>query len=148
MDDRSFLLDTNVLLEATTPARKLHQRALTVVNEWPNRGLRLCVSGQVLREYLVVATRSSELNGLGLSVAGALANVAAFVDRCRFLTEGRDVHEALRRLLGEVECSGKQTHDANLVATCLANDVKGLVTANVADFQRFGDRIELRPLKH
>lgn len=146
MDDSSVLLDTNVLLEATTPVRELHQAALAVLNEWPNRGLELYVSGQVLREYLAVATRSSEHNGLGLSVAHALANVAAFVERCRFLVEDRDVHESLRQLLEDVECSGKQIHDANLVATCLANGVKGLVTANVADFERFGDRIELRPL--
>ncbi len=57
MDDEAVLVDTNVLLTATTPARALHTEALEVLNEWPAQGFALCVSGQVFREYLVVATR-------------------------------------------------------------------------------------------
>lgn len=145
-DDRSFLLDTNVLLEATTPARDLHRVALRVFDEWPNRGIRLCVSGQILREYLVVATRDAEHNGLGLTATDALANVQAFAARCRFLAESQQVAERLRELVRTVDCIGKQIHDANLVATCLAHGVAGLVTANLGDFERFGDRVELTPL--
>jgi predicted nucleic acid-binding protein len=57
MDDKTVLLDTKVLLSATTPSRRLHRAALRV-NEWPNRGFILVTSPQVLREYLVVATRA------------------------------------------------------------------------------------------
>jgi len=146
MDDRSVLLDTNVLLEATTPARALHRAARRVLDDWPNRGVRLCVSGQILREYLVVATRKQEVNGLGLAVGDALANVAAFVGRCRFLAEDQQVAERLRKLLRDVACSGKQVHDANVVATCLAHGVGGVVTANLGDFERFDHLVEVRPL--
>lgn len=38
-DDRTVLVDTNVLLSATVPGRSLHGAALTVLNEWPNQGL-------------------------------------------------------------------------------------------------------------
>ncbi|MGD2114097.1 MAG: PIN domain-containing protein [Acidobacteriota bacterium] len=145
MDDRSVLLDTNVLLDATTPARALHGAARRVLDEWPNRGLQLCISGQILREYLVVATRDAEVNGLGLGVEDALANSAAFKGRCRFLSEDRDVAERLHGLLGELACSGKQIHDANLVATCLVHGVPAIVTANTGDFERFGSLIEVRP---
>lgn len=138
-DDSAVLLDTNVLLDATTPARNLHDAARSILDDWPNRGLRLCVSGQVLREYLVVATREAEHNGLGLSVTDGLDNVEAFVGRCRFLAEGPDVAERLREVLREVSCSGKRIHDANLVATALTHGVPHLVTANTADFQPFGD---------
>ncbi len=51
------LLDANVRMSATTPARSLHESALLALNEWPNDGIGICTSGQVLREYLVVATR-------------------------------------------------------------------------------------------
>jgi len=146
MDDRAVLLDTNVLLEATAPARDLHRAAVRVLDEWPNRGIRLCVSGQILREYLVVATRDPEHNGLGLSVTDALANVESFTERCRFLAESREVAQRLRELLRSVDCTGKQIHDANLVATCLAHGVPGLVTANTGDFERFEDRVEMSPL--
>ncbi len=38
MDDDAVLIDTNVLLTATTPARALHGMALEVLNDWPARG--------------------------------------------------------------------------------------------------------------
>jgi len=74
MADDAVLIDTNVLLSATTPARKLHRHALTVLADWPQQGIPLWVSGQALREYLVVATRPADVNGLGLAVEDALAN--------------------------------------------------------------------------
>lgn len=146
MEDSSVLLDTNVLLEATTPARDLHRAALRVLDEWPSRGIRLCVSGQILREYLVVATREPEHNGLGLSVTDALANVESFIERCRFLGETQEVAKRLRELLRGVDCTGKQIHDANLVATCLAHGVPSLVTANLGDFERFNNQVEVKLL--
>jgi len=144
---RSVLLDTNVLLDATTPARNLHRAARRVLDDWPNRGIQLCISGQIFREYLVVATRSAEVNGLGLAVEDALANVAAFRGRCRFLAEDREVAERLYDLLDDIACSGKQVHDANVVATCLVHGVPTIVTANTGDFERFKSRIEVIPLE-
>jgi hypothetical protein len=44
MDDRAILVDTNVLLSATTPRRSLHRAALAVLNDWPNQGLLLVAS--------------------------------------------------------------------------------------------------------
>lgn len=146
MDDRSILVDTNVLLAATTPARDLHREALGVLNEWPTDGARLCISGQILREYLVVATRVPERNGLGLSVDDALTNVAAVTGRCRFLSENQEASDHLQGLLRTVECSGKQIHDANLVATCLAHRVPTLVTANAKDFERFEGLVRVQLL--
>ena len=117
-----------------------------MLDEWPNLGIQLCVSGQILREYLVVATRGSEHNGLGLGVADALANVESFRERCRFLGETRQVASRLCDLLRSVGCTGKQIHGANLVATCLAHGVRSVLTANVGDFHRFGGQVEVEPL--
>ena len=49
----------------------------------------------------------------------------------------------LATLCGEVPVSGKQVHDANIVAAMLAHGERRLVTFNAKDFQRYGDRIEL-----
>ena len=141
-----ILLDTNVLLAATTPARGLHGCARRVLDDWPNRGRRLCVSGQVLREYLVVATREPEHHGLGLGLADALGNAEAIEERCRLLAEGPEVAAELRKLLRAVPTTGKAIHDANLVATALAHGVPGVVTENLEDFERFRERLEIVPL--
>ena len=46
-------------------------------------------------------------------------------------------------LCREVAVGGRQIHDANIVATMLARGEHRLLTFNVADFRRYGDRIEL-----
>ncbi|HEX5716122.1 MAG TPA: PIN domain-containing protein [Thermoanaerobaculia bacterium] len=143
MDDKAVLLDTNVLLSATAPHRPLHQAALVVLNDWPNQTIPLATSTQVFREYLVVATRPAEVNGLGLGLDEALANLAAFRARMRLLLENEQAWDRLRALLATYGSLGKQIHDANLVATSLASGVARLVTANVEDFRRFKPEIEI-----
>ncbi len=146
MDPLATLVDTNVPLTASTPDRRLHQAALAVLNEWPSAGVPLALSGQIIREYLVVATRPRPANGLGLGPAEALENVAAFRSRMRELAAGEAASERLLALVARYACRGKQIHDANLVATALAHGVRRLVTANPGDFVRFGGEIEVLDL--
>jgi predicted nucleic acid-binding protein len=142
-DDKAILVDTNVLLSATAPLRPLHRAALAVLNDWPNQGVILVTTSQVLREYLVVATRPAEVNGLGLGVDDALSNVAAFRGRMRLLTDSESAWDRLRSLIATHGCMGKQIHDANVVATALSFGVTRLVTANLGDFARFSGDLEV-----
>ncbi|MDR1214562.1 MAG: hypothetical protein LBK54_10865 [Propionibacteriaceae bacterium] len=57
----NIFVDTNVFLAATDPHRQSHQAALTFLQEGEDT---LFMSPQILREYLVVATRLSAVNGL------------------------------------------------------------------------------------
>jgi len=97
----------------------------------------------VFREYLVVATRPLEVNGLGLGVEDALANVGAFRRRMRLLPESEESWDRLQALIARYGCQGKQIHDANLVAAALASEVGKLVTANAGDFVRFSSEVEV-----
>ena len=81
--------DTNVLLSAVDRKRKLHAQALHVLNMLPNRGVALHVSGQIVREFLVVCTRAVDANGLGLSRPEAVRNAEAVVGRSTVLEENR-----------------------------------------------------------
>ena len=137
------LLDTNVLLAATDEGRAEHHDALTIFNEWAAGGTTLCTSGQILREYLAVATRPAENNGLGLRPADAVSNVRAIRERTAFLVEDATVADRLQGLLTDVECGGKQVHDANVIATMLAHGVGTVVTMNVEDFARFERYVSL-----
>lgn len=138
-----IMLDTNVLVAATDEARAEQRNALMVINEWAARGVTLCTSGQILREYFAVATRPVDRNGLGLKPADALSNVRAIRDRAAFLVEDARVTNRLLGLLADVECGGKQVHDANVVATMLAHGVGMVVTMNIADFARFDRYVSL-----
>jgi len=137
------LLDTNVLLAATDTGRPAHDRALATLNEWPAEGIALYTSGQILREYLVVATRPVADSGLGMSRPDGLRNVRSLRERLAFLDETAKVSDRLLALLDDVECSGKQVHDANVVATMLTHGIAGVVTFNADDFARFGRIVQV-----
>ena len=137
------MIDTNVLLAATDKGRTEHDDALTILNEWPAGATTLCTSGQILREYLAVATRPAARNGLGLKSSDALGNVRAIRERTTILAEDAKVVERLLSLLADVECGGKQIHDANVVATMLVNGIGTIVTMNLDDFSRFGGYVSL-----
>ncbi|MGH3504743.1 MAG: type II toxin-antitoxin system VapC family toxin [Nocardioidaceae bacterium] len=131
------VLDTNVLLAASDTGRAAYPRARAVLDEWPRQGTTLYASGQILREYLSVATRPVEHNGLGLAQADAVANVRALSDRVHLLVENDKVHARLLALLEETDCGGKQVHDANIAATMLTHGITALATLNTDDFTRF-----------
>jgi predicted nucleic acid-binding protein len=137
------MLDTNVLLAATDEGRAEHDQALQVVNDWPARGTTLYTSGQIMREYLAVATRPAERNGLGLNLADALANVRALRGRTSLLAEDGKVADRLLALLDDIECGGTQVHDANVVATMLVHGIDAVVTINLDDFTRFARQVRL-----
>jgi predicted nucleic acid-binding protein len=137
------MVDTNVLVAATDEGRPEHHDALTILNDWPAGHTTLCVSGQILREYLTVATRPTEENGLGLKPSEALGNVRAIRERTTLLAEDGKVADRLLGLLADVECSGKQVHDANVIATMLVHGVGTVVTRNLDDFARFDRYVSL-----
>lgn len=140
------VLDTNVLIAATDQGRPEHARALSALTDWPASGTTLYASGQVLREYLSVVTRPLRANGLGLAQSDAVANVRKLTERMGLLAETEKVHERLLALLDTTPCSGKQVHDANLVATMLVHGIETIVTINTADFARYSEHISVVPL--
>jgi predicted nucleic acid-binding protein len=101
------MLDTNVLLAATDEGRAEHRYALTIMNEWAAGDTTICISGQILCEYLV-ATRPANENGLGLK-PDAVSNVRSFRERTAFLAEDARVADRLQGLLADVECSGSRS---------------------------------------
>ncbi len=133
------LVDTNILVDATDVRRPRHRAALALLEE----GAPLVTCAQVAREYLVVSTRPTSANGLGLTGHDALMNLAELRTILRLLPEEVPVLPRLIELLTEVPCTGRVIHDAALVACMLAHGVDTLVTANPKDFVRFGDRLRL-----
>ncbi len=129
--------DTNVFLSAVDRKRRLHAQALHVLNALPNRGVALCVSGQIVREFLVVCTRPVDVNGLGLPQREALRNAEAIIERSTILDENRNVPVRLLDIVRTTTCGGRQIHDANVVATMQEHGLTRLVTGNPGDFRRF-----------
>ena len=136
-DGERIMLDTNILLAATDESRPDHETAREIIATSGKKGRGLCVSGQIVREYLVVATRSAELNGLGLSAIHAISNVDAFRRFLQLQKEPEAATEKLIKLCRNYDLRGKRIHDANIVAAMLTHGIRFLVTLNTRDFASF-----------
>jgi predicted nucleic acid-binding protein len=132
-----FFLDTNILLTATNEARQHYQLARDLIISHHRSGLHLGISGQIIREYMVVATRPPQANGLGLSPNDTIHNVGEFRERLLFFPESEEVSNELRVLVKEYRLSGTRIHDANVAATMSAHGVTKLITENTDDFSAF-----------
>ncbi len=132
-------LDTNVLLTATDESRPQHREAIRLLAESRRRGLRLAGSGQILREYMVVASRPLDANGLGLNVRDAVGNVNELRRHLQLFDETQDVARRLRQLALKHGLHGKRLHDANIVATMATHGIRKLVTQNQTDFAPFDE---------
>jgi predicted nucleic acid-binding protein len=86
---------------------------------------------------MVVATRSFQVNGLGLSSEEALANTESFAKRFHFLEESHKVAQTLRELIATHRLKGRRIHDANIVATMLSAGISHCITADTTDYRCF-----------
>lgn len=141
---RVWFVDTNVLLSACTEDRGNYRACLQLLKDGLKGKLSLYTSGQVFREFLVVATRPLSVNGLGMPPYQALSNLKEFSRCLRLLEETGAVSGHLRKLVMDYNLQGKHIHDANLVATMYVNGMNSLITDNPADFQIFSNIHTLR----
>jgi predicted nucleic acid-binding protein len=132
-----YFLDTNILLEATDAKRAYHCEALDLFSKAHTQGAHLGVTGQVFREYHVVATRPVSGNGLGLKAELALENAASFLEWCVFFEETKAVYDELLGLIEANRITGKKAHDANIAAVMKAHRIENLITLNPKDFISF-----------
>jgi predicted nucleic acid-binding protein len=101
------------------------------------RNETLCIAPQNLVEFWAVATRPRDENGLGMTVARAATEMASLRRLFRLLPHTPDVLEEWQRIVIGQGITGKQTHDAHLVAIMQAHAVTNVLTFDVSHFSRF-----------
>lgn len=141
---KRLFVDTNVLIFATNSASPWHLPASIILQEARRLGVELIVSPQVIREYLVAATRPG--SNATLPLAAVLTNVRTFQTDFQVVEDNALVSAKLADLVSQVTVGGKQIHDANVVATMQIHNINHLLTHNVADFTRFAHLITVLPL--
>jgi predicted nucleic acid-binding protein len=135
-------VDTNILVYATQATSPHRDAARDGLRRFSTSERRLCLSRQILREYLSVVTRP-QLFLKPVPMAEALADVAGFSTDFELLEDGPEVGKRLVELCRLVPIAGRQVQDANIVATMLAHGENRLLTMNRSDFRRFEPRIEI-----
>src|SRR5579859_5538735 len=140
--DARVFIDTNILLRATVQRMPLHSECKALVTQlWTDNSV-IWISRQVIRQYLVQLTHPKTINP-PLAPAEIYERVAEIRSLFRVADDTDSVTTHLITLLRTHPTSGKQVHDANVVATMLAYGIDTLVTLNLDDLKRFADVISV-----
>ena len=131
------LVDTNILLRRRDIHHPQFRMADESITQLQSRTERLCVARQNLIEFRNVASRPLDKNGLGLSPAAADLDLDIAEREFDVLAENDLVYFVWRQLIATQGVSGKQVHDARLVAFMLVYGVTHILTFNIQDFVRY-----------
>ncbi len=135
----NYLLDTNVALrlaDLSSPQNRLVTDAVATLLEQQ----QVCyLSPQVLTELWVVATRPTDVNGLGWSAARTTEEISRLMDEFPLLEESQQVFSVWLNLVTTLSVLGKRAHDARIAATMLTYGVTHLLTFNTKDFIQVPD---------
>ncbi len=132
----TYLVESSLLVRLANPSDALYPNALTKIENLHRLGESLCIAPQNLIEFRSVATRPLEVNGLGLTATETEAKAVEFEETFRLLAETPEIFPAWKALVQAVGVTGKQVHDARLVAICHVYGISHILTFNVRHFAR------------
>lgn len=142
----SCFIDTNILVYASDANSPWYRKSNQALKNAINGGVPLFISPQVLREYLSVATRSVT-HEKTIPWDKINKNHLRFQRAFKVLPEDIATAQKLGELVQKYHVSGKQVHDANIVATILVHGIQSILTHNVDDFKRYSGLIKVVPLE-
>ena len=129
-----YLLDTNVVMRFCNPSDVQHQLATDAISRLLMQSDECLLVTQVIIEFWVVATRPTQVNGLGWTVEQTRSTIDQLLDRFSFLEESPQIFPNWLNLVTTNKVMGKRTHDARIIAAMLANGITHLLTFNPSDF--------------
>jgi predicted nucleic acid-binding protein len=132
----AVLFDTNILLRLIQPHHPHSQIAARALRIFRTKNLPLHITQQNIVEFWAVTTRPILANGLGLTVEQAIAEVTVMKKLFQLLPE-LPLQSAWEQLVADYHITGKNAHDARLVAAMTVHRIDTLLTFNVQDFSRY-----------
>lgn len=141
----TIVCDTNILLRLAEPGHPMHAPARDSTALLRRLGHTLAVPPQSLQEFWVAATRPRAVNGLGMTVPQADAEVGRFERDFVVLPESPATYGEWRGLVVRHLVMGKPAHDTKIVAAMTVHAVTHLLTFNEVDFSRYPTVTALTP---
>ena len=140
----AVLLDTNILLRATQPQHPHFATVMRALDVLRYRDENLHIASQNIVEFWAVGTRPFSQNGLGLTIEQVISELGNLKDLLSVLPE-LPLHEEWQRIVTQYRVSGKNVHDARLVAAMSVHRIGEILTFNVQDFARYTEISALDP---
>ena len=133
-----YLIDTGILIRLIDKKDPQHLVVQTAFETIVSRADDLYITTQNIAELWNVATRPQANNGLSLPPTSIAQSYNEAIEPfCTVATEIETLPSVFRRLLLQYTVTGKQVHDARLVAMMLVWQVESLLTLNDRDFRRY-----------
>lgn len=135
-----FALDTNLLVYAHNKDSNFNDKASKfvekVMNERDENGdLSVCIPSQVVVEFINVITRQNVSQPISLDKA--ISIVQDYLNTgIKLIHQKSSQIKTLLELLGKTS-TRKKVFDVSLAATLKDNNITGLYTVNVKDFEEF-----------
>jgi len=139
------LTDSNILVRSIYPQDPQHVTAVGALSALRRRNETLCIAPQNLIELWVVATRPRADNGLGMDIATVSREISELRELFFVLPYTSGVVQEWQRIVTTQAVSGKQTHDAHLVAMMQVHSVASILTFNGKHFKRYPGITVLNP---
>jgi predicted nucleic acid-binding protein len=141
----SYLIDTNLLLRLAEPKHPMYGSVLSATGVLRKRGEMMGVVPQNLIEFWAVATRPRANNGLGMTVEETTTELMSIKALFVLLLDEPVVFSEWEKLVVRHRVSGKQAHDARIVAAMQVHGVTHLLTFNTDDFKRYAEITAVHP---
>ena len=125
------LIDTNVLLRLVQPMNADSHLARNTLDKLRRSDQKLVIATQNLIEFWAVATRPAANNGFGMNIERAKREIGDFKSILEVLPETDQILPEWERLVVTYQVSGKNAHDARLVAVMNVNRIERILTFNV-----------------
>ena len=133
----SYLIDTNVLFRLAQPKNPDQLEARRALGTLRRQPEFLGILPQNLIEFWAVATRPASANGLDLTVDETARQIGKLKGLFTLMPDTSEIFGEWELLVLQHQVSGKQAHDARLVAAMKVHNVTHLLTFNITDFKRF-----------
>lgn len=135
----AYLLDTNIVLRFSNPADAQHELVTNAVAAVLARGDECYLAAQILIEMWVVATRPTDVNGLGWSTTYTRNVIDQLMQRFPMAEEAPQLFPTWLELVSTHKISGKRTHDIRIVALMKTAAIHHIITLNPNDFSNIPD---------
>src|SRR5271167_4616138 len=110
------LVDTNILLRSAQPNHPLCPQATHAVSKLLRQIVPVFFCSQNIAEFWNVATRPTELNGLGLSHEEVLQEVSSIEKSSTLLSDVPTIYAVWKQIVRDHRVQGAKVYDARLVA--------------------------------
>jgi len=115
--DKQIIIDTNILIYANYQDVHLQQKCRELLSYYVTNGFELWISRQIMREFMVYATRYNKEND-NLPISGLIERILLNFNQFQITEDNETITQYLIQLIKKYDLSGKKYTVQILLPPC------------------------------